>query len=248
MSEKNSTETRKLHAIWENMIRRCHDPRRPHFDRYGGRGIVVCDRWRNSFDGFCQDMGPRPSEHHQVDRVDNDGNYEPRNCRWATIKEQARNRRNLHMVTYQGETRCVAEWAEIAGIPQGMLLRRLKHATKIEDAFMPPPRPLPKRKRPSDTRHKNKVASLSDVERRRIEAMITEKHKLGWFDKQLAEHTGLHRKVIGLIRRDMGLSKHEGWKGRAVHKGGVQKSVKSLTRPSWVASNLGARSVEVRSD
>jgi hypothetical protein len=80
-------------SIWTDMLRRCSDPRRPEFKHYGGRGITVCDRWRESFANFLADMGPRPSPGLTLDRRDNDGNYEPGNCRWATVLEQNRNRR-----------------------------------------------------------------------------------------------------------------------------------------------------------
>jgi hypothetical protein len=73
------------------MINCCHSPTSKNFKTYGGRGITVCDPWRNSFDAFLADMGPRPSREYTLDRINNDGNYEPGNCRWATWIEQAQN-------------------------------------------------------------------------------------------------------------------------------------------------------------
>lgn len=79
--------------IWQHMRKRCHDEGSKDFSRYGGRGIQVCERWRDSFDNFFADMGKRPSDKHSIDRINNDGNYEPSNCRWATRSEQRSNQR-----------------------------------------------------------------------------------------------------------------------------------------------------------
>jgi hypothetical protein len=80
------------YSTWRSMIQRCEDPRHNRYDRYGGRGIRVCDRWRNSFEAFLADMGRKPSSNLSIDRINNDGNYEPGNCRWATASEQQKNK------------------------------------------------------------------------------------------------------------------------------------------------------------
>lgn len=81
------------HKSWINMINRCHTKSSTNYHKYGGIGISVCDKWRESFEQFYKDMGPRPSKKHSIDRIDNDGNYEPGNCRWATASMQILNRR-----------------------------------------------------------------------------------------------------------------------------------------------------------
>lgn len=83
----------RVYRIWNAMKQRCHNPKQPHFARYGALGVTVCDRWRESFASFYEDMGDPPSESHSIDRIDPSGNYEPGNCRWASPVEQRHNRR-----------------------------------------------------------------------------------------------------------------------------------------------------------
>ena len=125
--------------IWSSMIARCTNRKCHAYHRYGGRGITVCERWRTSFINFFSDMGPRPSLKYTLDRFpDNDGNYEPGNCRWATMKEQQRNRGNNHLITINGQTKCLNEWAEIVGLHRTAIERRIKKGMNEIDAVMKP--------------------------------------------------------------------------------------------------------------
>ncbi len=117
--------SREEYRIWAGMIRRCHSPTDGAFEYYGGRGIGVCTRWRESFPNFMADIGPRPSAMHSIDRIDNDGNYEPGNCRWATWKQQARNRRTNRRISANGESATLAEWAERLETTSGCIAQRL---------------------------------------------------------------------------------------------------------------------------
>lgn len=105
------------YAAWTAMRARCLNPRHKSYPNYGGRGITICKRWLDSFEDFLADVGYRPSIHYSLDRFpNNNGHYEPGNVRWATVKQQVRNRRNNRLVTINGETLCVGEWVERFGL------------------------------------------------------------------------------------------------------------------------------------
>lgn len=122
------------YRIWRHMRSRCENERMPAFDRYGGRGIVVCERWLD-FANFLADMGPRPTKGHSLDRIDVDGNYEPGNCRWATEHEQQRNRRDTRLVTFAGVTASLAEHCERLGLKYKTVHRRLVCGADIDTAL-----------------------------------------------------------------------------------------------------------------
>lgn len=110
---------------WQGIVERCCNPNSRNHDRYGGRGIRMCEQWRQSFEQFLADMGPRPSPKHTIDRINNDGNYEPSNCRWATRTEQVRNRSITKRLTLNGVTRTLKEWSDITGIKYQTLRNRV---------------------------------------------------------------------------------------------------------------------------
>jgi hypothetical protein len=122
------------HYTWRSMIQRTTNPRNKRFADYGGRGITVCDRWR-SFENFYADMGPKPTPSHQIDRIRNEGNYEPGNCRWATKTEQARNKRTNRVIEFNGQFLTLAAWSEISGIKYTTIRNRLDRGWSIADAL-----------------------------------------------------------------------------------------------------------------
>lgn len=130
------------YIAWANMLDRCRNPNNPKYADYGGRGIAVCARWR-TFDAFLEDMGQRPSATHSLDRYpDNNGDYEPANCRWAPLNLQNANRRPRRsgmMIEFNGKQLTVSGWAREIGIPKPTLFARLKKGWSIEDALTTPP-------------------------------------------------------------------------------------------------------------
>jgi hypothetical protein len=121
------------------MMDRCYNPKHPAYAQYGGRGIVVCDEWKASFKAFAEHMGERPNGL-TLDRINTNGNYEPGNCRWATMAEQNRNRSNASSVTINGQTHSVTEWAEILGIQRQVIFGRLRAGWDAERSLTTPVR------------------------------------------------------------------------------------------------------------
>ncbi len=125
--------TREYNA-WVAMRSRCENPKNERYHRYGGRGIRVCDPWRKSFETFLSDMGSCPPGM-SIDRKDNDGDYEPENCRWATELEQANSRSNNRRIEYMGQVRTLAEWSRELKMEYGRLQSRLDRGWSVEMAF-----------------------------------------------------------------------------------------------------------------
>jgi hypothetical protein len=123
------------YRTWAAMKNRCSNSNTKCFPDYGGRGIKVCREWSDSFESFLEDMGPRPSSRHSIDRIDNNGDYTPENCRWATVKEQMRNRRCCMVVTAFGEAKPLADWCDAHGMLAGTVARRIRRGVSPELAL-----------------------------------------------------------------------------------------------------------------
>ena len=132
---------RHEYRVWQTMRLRCLDTEHPAYPNYGGRGITICDRWRDSVRAFVEDMGPRPTATHEIDRRDNDRGYEPGNCRWATRAENCRNRRSNRRLTHEGLTLPLAEWCERLRIPSDTVRKRLEAGWPTDRALTTPVRP-----------------------------------------------------------------------------------------------------------
>lgn len=130
----------RTYRTYMAMKTRCYNIKAPNFPKYGGRGIKVCERWQNSFENFLADMGERP-EGTSIDRINVDGDYEPGNCRWASAKQQQRNRTITVFLTINGETLSLAEWTERSGTPDYTIRARLSRNWSHERAVF---EPLPK--------------------------------------------------------------------------------------------------------
>lgn len=126
-----------VYYTWQNMLARCRNPNHKNYSRYGGRGIAVCESW-SGFPNFYSDMGDRPSPKHTLDRIDNDGDYTPENCRWATRREQSNNISANRCISYQGETLTATQWARRKEINPRTLIARLEAGDSPEKALNAP--------------------------------------------------------------------------------------------------------------
>ena len=136
----NHTGLPNLHPFyraWIEMRRRCNNPGRHDYPNYGGRGIIVCERW-SSFDNFHEDMWLTWKSGLTIGRINNEGNYEPSNCRWETMAQQSRNRRDNRILEFRGESKTIVEWSEILGIPQTYISNRLCLGWTVDRALSEP--------------------------------------------------------------------------------------------------------------
>lgn len=124
---KNGTSPRSPEfGAYVCIKQRCYNPRTKNYKDYGGRGISLCAEWLHDYPAFLAHVGRRPSSDHSLERINNNGNYEPGNVKWATQKEQMHNTRRNRYITFQGQTHCISEWAEKLGFSRVTLGRRLK--------------------------------------------------------------------------------------------------------------------------
>lgn len=130
---------KKLFYAYVNMKTRCYNKNYFLYHRYGGRGISVCDEWKNSFENFREwALKNGWNESLSLDRIDNDGNYQPDNCKWSTVVEQSNNRRTNRMITYKGVTDTMANWSRNTGLPYYIIQRRLDLNWDVEKIFTEP--------------------------------------------------------------------------------------------------------------
>lgn len=120
----NGVLSSEYHA-WRSMKSRCYKKSCSQYHNYGGRGIKVCDRWINNPKAFLEDMGKKPTPNHSLDRIDNNGDYEPSNCKWSTLQEQSNNKRTSRFITHQGVTNTLFQWSVIFKTSAGNLHRML---------------------------------------------------------------------------------------------------------------------------
>ena len=133
---ENSKIGEKLYNTWNRMIHRCYDPKHHKYYRYGARGISVCDDWRNNYDTFYNwAINNGYKEGLSIDRINNDGNYEPSNCRWTTRKQQQRNMSRNKVIEYKGETKCLSEWCEELNLYYPTIISRLHKGWSSDKAL-----------------------------------------------------------------------------------------------------------------
>lgn len=143
-SEFNTTHgmsKTRIYRTYKHMKERCYSKTDKRYSEYGGRGISVCDEWKNDFMSFYNwAMNNGYKDNLTIDRIDVNGNYEPGNCRWATWKEQENNRRNNRLITYNGQTKTAMEWSEICGIHSLTIIKRLNSGWNVKDSLFKPVR------------------------------------------------------------------------------------------------------------
>src|SRR5262245_15903647 len=126
------------YVLWRNIKNRCLKRDYHEYQNYGGRGIKMCIEWQNDFQLFLAHVGMKPRSDYELDRIHNDGHYEPGNVRWTTRTQNQRNKRTNHVLEFQGRSMCLAEWAELLGINTHVLLFRLRRGWSVEKTLTTP--------------------------------------------------------------------------------------------------------------
>lgn len=133
---KHGDSYSRLHKIWSGIKKRCYNKQSPCYKNYGGRGIIMCDEWRNNYNSFMEwSLNNGYSNELTIDRIDNNGDYEPLNCRWVAMKEQANNKRSNKNITAFGKTLTAAQWSEKVGIKRNTIVYRINHGWDVESAL-----------------------------------------------------------------------------------------------------------------
>lgn len=132
--KKHGDSTTRLYGIWNGMRHRCLDKKHISYHRYGGRGIKVCEEWDKSYENFKEwAINNGYQEELSIDRIDNDKDYSPSNCKWSSIKEQCNNRENNNRLTFNGVSKTVAEWSVETGLPYHTIHKRILHGWEVKD-------------------------------------------------------------------------------------------------------------------
>lgn len=137
---KHGLRYTRLYSIWSNMFTRCQNEHSEHYGRYGGRGIIVCDSWKDFKTFYDWAMSYGYNDNLTLDRIDNDGNYCPENCRWATMKQQCNNTSRCKFITIDSETKTMREWCEITGVNYSTARDRINrgHWDPVKAVTIPP--------------------------------------------------------------------------------------------------------------
>ena len=125
------------YKIWWHIQDRCYNEKSSSYERYGARGITVCDEWKESFEAFYRDMGSRPSPTHSIERKDNSLGYSKSNCKWATLEEQGNNKRNNVFIEYRGQTKTLTQWCQELRLNYKTIYTRLQRGWSFEEAILP---------------------------------------------------------------------------------------------------------------
>ena len=163
MYERHGKRSTKIYNTWCNMRRRCNDPTNKCYSDYGGRGIKVCDEWQEFIPFYNWSMENGYKNGLTLDRIDNSKGYSPDNCRWATATVQANNRRNVHLITYNGETHSLKQWCIKLNLNYSSIKRRFYSGWNVKEMFETPFSPHTSRKIKSKCNRTKITVSMSDL-------------------------------------------------------------------------------------